>query len=323
MRSQRQIACLQLLQGERRLTARYLADELAVSIRTIYRDVEALCEAGVPIHMERGPLGGIVLADGYRRALAQFTNEELQALFAVGPGPLTDLGIGSHRTALAKLAGALPDRQRQQATTMRDRLLLDHNRWGRADQPTDLLRRLRSAVDDQRCVRLDYRDRGGAVTERRVDPLGLVAKAGIWYLIAAESDKGYRTFRADRIIGVEPLAQSFTRPVGFDLESYWASSVASIERRSPSPYNVVLRVRADAPHALHPYWESTIIARDDEAITVQIGFSSREVAVAEVVTFSHVVDIISPGDMIAAVIAYAQSIVDKYRAMAPSVATTS
>src|ERR1017187_8075167 len=139
MQSHRLISCLQLLQGERRLTARYLSQQLGVSMRTVYRDVEALCEAGVPLHMERGPLGGIVLADGYRRALAQFTNDELQSLFVAGSGPMADLGIASHREALLKLAGALPAQQRQTAKTSRERLLLDHNRWGRGEQPTALL----------------------------------------------------------------------------------------------------------------------------------------------------------------------------------------
>src|SRR5450631_4915166 len=125
MQSQRLMACLQLLQGERRLTARYLARELGVSMRTVYRDVEALGEAGVPVHMERGPQGGIVLADDYRRALAQFTSDELQSLFAARIGPMADLGIASHREALLKLAGALPAPQRRTAQTTRERLLLD------------------------------------------------------------------------------------------------------------------------------------------------------------------------------------------------------
>lgn len=179
MRSQRLMSCLQLLQGERRLTARYLADQLAVSMRTVYRDVEALCEAGVPIHMERGPAGGIVLADNYRRALAQFTNDELESLFAAGSEPMTDLGIASRREALRKLAGALPAGQRETATATRERLLVDHNRWGRGEQPTAILVQIRGAVERQRRVRLVYRDRSGAVTERLVDPLGLVAKAGV------------------------------------------------------------------------------------------------------------------------------------------------
>jgi len=105
--SQRLISCLLLLKGKPRTTARELSRHLAVSMRTVYRDVEALCEAGVPIHMERGSLGGIIASD-YRRAIAHITDDELQALFAVGPGPMSDIGLASQTLALQKLAGALP-----------------------------------------------------------------------------------------------------------------------------------------------------------------------------------------------------------------------
>lgn len=312
VRSQRLLSCLQLLQGERRLTARYLAQQLDVSMRTVYRDVEALCEAGVPIHMERGPLGGIVLADGYRRALAQFTDEELQSLFAGGPGPMSDLGFDAHREALRKLAGALPAGQRAAAKASRDRLLLDHNRWGRGEQPIAFLAQLRRAVDGQRRVRLHYRDRGGAVTERCVDPLGLVAKAGVWYLIAREAEKGYRTFRAQRVIAVQALAQSFVRPNGFDLETYWNSSVASLERRTEAGYPVVVRVRPEALHTFALYWESAITTQDADSATLRIGFSTRESAIAQIVAFEHIVEIVSPPGLREAVVAYAEAVARKF-----------
>jgi predicted DNA-binding transcriptional regulator YafY len=314
VQSQRLLACLQLLQGERRLTARSLARELAVSMRTVYRDVEALSAAGVPIHMERGPQGGIVLADGYRRALAQFTGDELQSLFAAGSGPMADLGIASHRAALSKLAGALPAQQRQAATSARERLLLDHNRWGRGEQPTALLTEIRRAVELQRSLRLEYRDRSGAISDRVVDPLGLVAKAGVWYLVARDCEKGYRTFRAQRIIAAEILPQRFVRPADFHLERYWDSSVASIERPPDAPYVVVVRIRPHACESLRLYWRSTVIAEDSAATTLSVAFVTREAAAAELLAFDHVLDIVSPAEIVTAVVERAEAVVRKYGA---------
>jgi predicted DNA-binding transcriptional regulator YafY len=314
MQSQRLMACLQLLQGERRLTARYLARELGVSMRTVYRDVEALGEAGVPVHMERGPQGGIVLADDYRRALAQFTSDELQSLFAARIGPMADLGIASHREALLKLAGALPAPQRRTAQTTRERLLLDHNRWGRGEQPTALLAQLRRAVDAQRTLRLQYRDRDGAISDRVVDPLGLVAKAGVWYLVARDAGKGYRTFRAQRIIAADMLSKSFARPADFDLEAYWNSSVISIERRPDAPYTVVVRVRLRALERLRLYWPSTIVAQDVDCATLSVAFPTRDAAAAEIISFDDLIEIVSPPDLVDAVVARAEAVVRKYRA---------
>jgi predicted DNA-binding transcriptional regulator YafY len=308
----RLISCLQLLQGERRLTARYLAEQLGVSMRTVYRDIEALCEGGVPIHMERGPSGGIVLADGYRRAVAQFTSDELQAIFASGSGPMNDLGMGSHRAALLKLAGALPEGQRQAATTARQRLLVDHNRWSRGEQPTAILAQVRRAIDAQRCIRFAYRDRDGTATQRVVEPLGLVAKAGVWYVIASETGKGYRTFRAERVLGVEQLTKAFVRPADFDLETYWNSSVASVERKPASGYAVVVRARGDARHRFAAYWGPKITLHDDESATLHVTFSSREAAVAEMIAFDHALEVISPDDLIDAIVAYAQTVLARY-----------
>lgn len=308
------ISCLQLLQGERRLTARYLSAQLGVSMRTVYRDIEALCEGGVPIHMERGPQGGIVLADGYRRALAQFTVDELQSIFAGGSGPMADLGVAAHPEALRKLAGALPDRQREAARTTRERLLLDHNRWGRGEAPTAVLQQFRRAIEGQRCVRFGYRDRSGAATERTVEPLGLVAKAGIWYLVAREAEKGYRTFRAQRVVGADVLTASFARPADFDLEAYWRTSVASIERRPETGYDVCVRVRADAVHRLALYWQPVMISQETTSATVRIVFPSRDVAVAEIVAGDYVIDIVSPSELAGAIVDYARAVIRKYGA---------
>jgi len=301
MQSQRLLSCLLLLQGKPRVTARELSRQLEVSMRTVYRDVEALGAAGVPIHMERGPLGGIVLADDYRRALAQFTTDELQALFASGPGPMSDLGLAAQPQALQKLAGALPATARQAVETGRARLFLDHNRWSRGEQPTEVLVRLRAAAANDRCVRLLYRDRSGTTSDRRVEPLGLVAKAGVWYLIAREPEKGYRTFRAQRISDVEVLMSPFKRPADFDLEAYWNASVAWIERPTHETYDVVLNVERSAAAKL-AYWDVTVLNEDDDVSTLRIAFPSRETAVMQVLVLADVVQIVAPDELPAAIV---------------------
>ena len=312
MRSQRLVSCMLLLQGKRRLTARELADALEVSVRTVYRDVEALSESGVPVHMERGSGGGIVLADDYRRALAQFTSDELQALFTAAAGPMTDLGIISPARALQKLAGALPASQRRAAEANRDRLFLDHNRWGRGEQPTAVLQRLRAAISAERRVRLDYRDRGGTVTSRDVDPLGLVAKAGIWYLIAHEPEKGYRTFRAQRILGADETGETFVRPADFDLEAHWSASVASIESRSAGTFDAVVRVRPHALAVLTAYWEFTLLAEESGASTLRVAFPNRDIALSQILALGDELEIVEPLELTREIVDYARAVVERY-----------
>jgi predicted DNA-binding transcriptional regulator YafY len=306
MQSQRLVSCLLLLQGERRQTARKLAAALEVSTRTVYRDVEALSAAGIPVHMERGPHGGVVLADDYRRALAQFTNDELQALFALSSEPMADLGMASHAHALRKLAGALPAPQRRAAERGRGRLLLDPNRWYRGDQPVRVLAALREAIAQERRTRLRYRDRNGAISERLIDPLGLVAKAGVWYLVAREAEKGYRTFRAQRIAEVEETDERFARPPDFDLDAHWRSSVASMEQQSVQSYDVTLRVDSGALTRLTPYWDVAVLDDEPGFTTVRIRFPMRDVAVFQVLALGDAATILDPPDLKGAVVACAQ-----------------
>ncbi len=295
------------------MTARELAAMLEVSPRTVYRDVEALCAAGVPIHMERGVLGGIVLADDYRRALAQFSTDELQSLFASGPGPFADLGMATPAAALQKLAGALPAMQRRAAESSRERLVVDHNRWSRGEQPTDILVTLRKAAEENRRVRLHYRDRSGNVTDRVVDPLGLVAKAGVWYAISREGGKGYRTFRAQRIQRVDVLAETFVRPSDFALEAYWSESVSTIERQTQETFDVVLRVENDALPKVSSFWDHAILAEDAASTTLRLCFPSRDVALMQILVLdASVLEILSPPGIPAAIVARAAEAIERY-----------
>ena len=116
MKSDRLISLLLLLQSAQRRTARELAARLEVSERTIYRDVDALSASGVPVYTERGPEGGIALADGYRNALTHFAEDEVRALFISGSAILSDLGLGANLDrALEKLRGGFSDVQRKAA----------------------------------------------------------------------------------------------------------------------------------------------------------------------------------------------------------------
>jgi len=314
MKSQRLLECLLLLQGARRQTAGSLADRLGVSVRTIYRDVDALSAAGVPVYMERGPLGGVILADDYRRALAQFTGDELQALFASTAGPMADIGIVSQPAALQKLAGALPTAQRLAAERGRERLLLDHNKWYRGEQPTELLGALRAAVADERVLRMRYRDRTGSVTERVVEPLGLVAKAGVWYVVARDvAAADYRSFRAQRIVEAATTGERFARPAGFDLDAYWRSSVTYMERQPNETYDVTFRVRAEAYDRLNAAWGATV-ADDDEPgfARVSVRFPGRDAAIFQTIALGEAVASMDPDDLREAVAARARETLARF-----------
>jgi predicted DNA-binding transcriptional regulator YafY len=171
---------------------------------------------------------------------------------------------------------------------------------------------LRAAIAAERCVRIAYRDRSGATTERDLEPLGLVAKAGVWYLIANEPEKGYRTFRAERMSGLEELARHFVRPSDFNLEQHWSSSVASIEHRPNDRYEVVVRGRRPALSHLTSYWDSTVLAEENDSTTIRVGFPSREVAIGQILSTGETMQILSPADLQSAIVGFARTLIETY-----------
>jgi predicted DNA-binding transcriptional regulator YafY len=223
---------LLLLQTRSRMTAAELGEELEVSVRTIYRDVEALSEAGVPIYAERGPHGGVRLVDGYRTRLTGLTAEEAEAVFLSGlPGPAAELGLGTVvAAARLKVMAALPPELRARASRIAERFHLDAPGWFQMSEELPHLEMLASAVWQSNRVKILYRrgERGGVV-EREVDPLGLVLKGGVWYLVA-RADVNIRTYRVSRILEVAVHAERFERPEGFDLADHWDRSTSAYEQ---------------------------------------------------------------------------------------------
>jgi predicted DNA-binding transcriptional regulator YafY len=229
MRASRLVQLLLMLQARGRVTAAVLAEELEVSERTIHRDVDALSAAGVPIYAERGPHGGIQLVDGYRTRLTGLTGDEAEALFLSGiPGPAAELGLGTVvAAARLKVLASLPSELRARASRLVERFHLDASGWFQTGETAPHLAVMADAVWEARRMRIRYR-RGDSGVDRVIDPLGLVLKAGIWYVVAS-TDGQVRTYRARRILAAEPTGESFARPAAFDLAAHWTESIAAYE----------------------------------------------------------------------------------------------
>jgi predicted DNA-binding transcriptional regulator YafY len=313
VKADRLIALLLLLQSRRQCSARLLAERLEVAERTIYRDVDALAAAGVPVYAERGARGGIVLADGYRRALTHFTEDEVRALFVSGESPLADLGLerGFSR-ALEKLHGGLADIQQRAAEKSRSRIHVDQRRWNQSEPPRELLTALRRAVWDDRRVRIRYEDRNRAVSMRTVDPLGLVSKAGVWYLVARFDDE-LRSFRVERICAAQELPERFERPPSFDLERYWSESSARFAEISRSSDCVAtFKVRNAAIGRIGAYWPAQTISTGKARALVRVTFPAVEIALFQAVAWSDVATLIEPAALRAAVVRRAKRVLARY-----------
>ena len=230
MRASRLLSLLMLLQSRGRVSAQALAQALEVSVRTIHRDVDELSAAGVPIWADRGRLGGFQLQPGWRTRVDGLTAPEAQAMFLGGlPGPAAELGLGeAMASAQLKLLAALPEGWREDARRVSARFHLDPIDWYRGPSATDHLPAIAQAVWSERRLSMRYDSWKGEV-RRSVDPLGLVLKAGVWYL-AARVGNGVRTYRLSNILELDVGDESFERPTDFDLAAWWLAATRRFEK---------------------------------------------------------------------------------------------
>lgn len=233
MRASRLVSILSLLQTRERMTARQLAEAVEVSVRTIYRDMDSLAAAGIPVYAEPGHDGGYRLVGGYRTRLTGLTADEARTLFLTGlPDVAADLGFGGAVTAAQrKLLAALPAQLSDEADRFSRCFHLDAPSWYADADDAPQLRAVSDAVWDRRRIRIRYlRWEAPQQVSRTVEPLGLVLKAGHWYLVAHSSER-IRTYRVSRIADVEITEEEFTAPQGFDLREYWSGYLADFNAR--------------------------------------------------------------------------------------------
>jgi len=283
MRADRLLSILLLLRTERRVTTGELAQRLAVSPRTIHRDMDALSGVGVPVVAERGAGGGWYLLAEYRTNLTGLSAAELQALFVATPARLfADLGLsGAAEGARIKLHAALPQAQRPDAEDVRERIHLDVAGWRQTEGALSAMPTLQAALWGDRQVCIRYRRADDSELERTIDPLGLVAKGSLWYLIAAVAGE-LRTYRVSRIAAATLLDTPCVRPPDFDLAAHWAAASRAFLGALPQ-YRATVRVAPEIVRAIRGGGRFARIEAEEEPgddgwITLRICFDGERVA---------------------------------------------
>ncbi|MEV0324049.1 YafY family protein [Streptomyces sp. NPDC050658] len=321
MKSDRLLSILLLLQTRGRIPAHELADRLEVSVRTIYRDIEALSTSGVPVYAERGRHGGIELLPGFRTDVTGLTEDESRALFILAAqGAHAALGLDDALgSALRKVMAALPEPHRPAAELTSRRILVDSARWmpgvaGSGPVPVDL-DVLQDAVFSDRRLRLSYRHSGDAAPSTyTVDPYGLVSKAGVWYLVA-DRRGAPRLFRADRVQRATLLDTAVRRRPGVELTDIWGVLKRQVEDR-PVAVDVTARVlRSRFPQFLRLKAQFLSAPPEDDGesewITVRLGFGVVGDA-RTLLPFGAEVEVLSPPEVRAELAGAAASVSAMY-----------
>ncbi|MFJ5259259.1 helix-turn-helix transcriptional regulator [Streptomyces sp. NPDC088387] len=306
MRAARLIKMVLLLQSRPSMTAAELARELEVSERTVTRDAQALSEAGVPVYADRGRAGGYRLIGGYRTRLTGLHRGEAEALFLSGvPGALREMGLEDAASAARlKVSAALLPSLQDASRTAAQRFHLDAPNWFREPPTPALLPAVADAVWDDRVVTARYR-RGDTEVERRLEPYGLVLKAGVWYLCARVADTGsFRTYRIDRFTAVDAGEERFTRDEAFDLPGFWDDQALRFAR-SLLRTEVAVRLSPEGvrrlPHAMDPVSARDALetARPDATgwSRVTLRVESEEVAHTQLTALGPEAEVLSPATL--------------------------
>jgi predicted DNA-binding transcriptional regulator YafY len=316
MRADRLLSILMHLQSRPRVTARELADRLEVSERTIYRDMDALGAAGIPVFAERGANGGWELTEDYQTNLTGLNETEIQTLFLSKPARvLADLGLEkAAEAALIKLLAALPAIRRQDAEYVRQRIHIDGAGWNRYEEAAPLLPKLQEAIWQERRVRLMYQ-REDVTVERLIDPLGLVAKGSVWYLVAAV-DGALRTYRVSRVRDAEVTGEPCVRPPDFDLAAYWEQSSVEFKANLPR-YPAVLRVAPGIVSRARALWRYGRIEHESPAdadgwVTINVIFEVEWEACASVLSFGPAIEVLEPQSLREQVIEAVERMIELY-----------
>jgi predicted DNA-binding transcriptional regulator YafY len=315
MRADRLLSILLLLQVHRRVTARELAKRLEVSERTILRDMDALSGTGVPVRAERGTGGGWSLLDNYQTKLTGLSAAEIQSLFLARPPRLmADLGLKQEaEAALIKLQASLPAGARDEAEFARRRILIDTRGWRDPGESVACLPVLLDALWRGCKVRFRYSRVLGEAGDRFGDPLGLVAKGSVWYLVA-NVDGEQRTYRVSRISEAAILDEPTARPAAFDLAAYWERSAAEFREKLPRYYATFLASPAVMRWVRYRGWRLEEEAPEGERVRVRLRFDVEEEAVQFALSFGGDVEVADPCELRDKVLAGALAIVAKYHA---------
>jgi len=307
-----------LLQTQGRRTARELAEELEVSERTIYRDIEALSIAGVPVYAVRGPGGGCDLLNSYRISLTGLNDDEVRALFMVSiPAPLAQLGVSQKlKTALLKLTTAMSTTPQHLEQWVRQRIHVDVVPWVQPEEPVPHLGVLHQAVSQDRRIQLTYQLHFDAQAAWVVDPYGLVTKAGVWYLVCAREGK-IRVYRVSKVLEVKAQDDHFDRPEDFELADCWKAWCSEAEKSRPH-YLVKARLLSELLPYLRRYFGDSVdnsyehAGSQEEWITTNLHFETFESARNRILGYGRAIEVLEPEALRLSIIDFASQVVDLY-----------
>lgn len=304
MKLDRLLTMTMILINRKKVRAQELADLFDVSVRTIYRDVETLSFAGVPVVSQQGVNGGISLIDGYRMDKQILTKEELTSLSIALKSALTSYEDTHAKAVLEKLTGIADDKVKKSM----DHVFIDLSPWGQNVILKEQITLLKKAIEDEQCVSFLYSTAHGTMTKRLIEPHTLVQKGKVWYIYGyCTLRNSFRLFKISRMKDIKEAFVCFERKAVHLAELPW-------DKAWQQPHNLVA-ITLSFDESIRTLVEETFGAEhiDNEKSIVQVSLPEDEWLYGFLLSFGNRIKLIDPPYLVDIVHKRAQGIVALYQ----------
>ncbi|MFZ5643805.1 MAG: helix-turn-helix transcriptional regulator [Bacillota bacterium] len=253
MRLDRLLSIVMLLVNRKRIQARELADIFDVSVRTIYRDIDAINQAGIPVVSYQGASGGLGIAENYRIDRNVLSLDDIAAILSALKGLNTTLDDSRLTGTIEKIKGLIPDFKSSEYREKSSRIIIDLTPWGGNDAQKEKITLLKNAIESSTVVFFEYTCSKGNKLKREVEPVSLVLKMHTWYLYGfCRIRNAFRIFRLSRMKDLAVMDIKFSKR-NLDIEEFpwekdWTenSKITNVVLCFPPELRVIIEERFDA-----------------------------------------------------------------------------
>lgn len=310
MKIDRLLAITMLLLNRRRISAKELSERFEVSLRTVYRDVEAINQAGIPVVSFAGLSGGYEIMDQYRLERQFLSLEELQSIIVGLKGIRSTVGEQEIGNLLDKVGALVAKSEQNTAARLDDQLIIDMNPWRRGSEDKEKLNLLRCAIKESRQISFQYISSQSEQSIRSAEPMSIVAKGFGWYLYGyCLLRQDFRIFRLNRMKEIEVLSETFERrtEVKQPFQHGW-------DQRDPSTLiTIVLHAQQSIQAQIEDYFQPKQIAYQTDGSMIITATQPDEPWLHSLLLgYGYGVRVLEPAHLAAAIKGKAEKIVQLY-----------
>ena len=308
MRTYRLLAIVMILLNRNKVSAGKLAEEFEVSPRTIYRDIETICQAGIPIVSHQGAGGGFSILENYKVSKNFFTPDEILSILTALKGLNSSLDDDSIKLALEKVKNIFPDKN--DINNGNHSVVMDLNHWGNNKESREKINLIKTAINQQKIISMEYINSSHKKSSRKIEPITLVLRGGLWYLYSfCRLREDYRIFRISRIINIKITKEKFYKNHKsfnkFESENSWNSS----EEKA----TLELLFQPGSLLYIQDYFlQEQIEQKEDGSYLVRVNYPEDDWLYGFILSFGDMVEVINPPHIRKIIKQKASRIIEKY-----------